>query len=92
LPAENTLTVAPGFIGAYPNAIYRLQREEIRVAGQSHWRTCPRQATTVLWQTASAFAAAIHGSGSTATSLQDAHLQLAPITAGLLDYNRLENR
>ncbi|HRD92942.1 MAG TPA: fatty acid cis/trans isomerase, partial [Accumulibacter sp.] len=24
--------------------------------------------------------------------LQDAHLKLAPVSAGLLDYNRLENR
>ncbi|MQM32413.1 MAG: peptidylprolyl isomerase, partial [Candidatus Accumulibacter phosphatis] len=29
-PAENTMTVVPGFIGAYPSAIYRLQRSEIK--------------------------------------------------------------
>ena len=29
LPAENTLTVAAGFIGAYPNAIYRVRRAEL---------------------------------------------------------------
>ena len=29
LPAENTLTVVPGFIGAYPNAIYRVRRADL---------------------------------------------------------------
>ena len=27
LPGENTLTVVPGFVGAYPNALYAVQRE-----------------------------------------------------------------
>jgi hypothetical protein len=90
-PAENTLTVASGFIGAYPNAIYRLQREEIRalakaigeLSSESDYRALAdrfsvRRTDPRFWQYSD--------------ELQDAHLQLAPITAGLLDYNRLENR
>jgi hypothetical protein len=91
LPAENTLTVAPGFIGAYPNAIYRLQREEIRslakaigeLSSAGDYRALAdrfsvRRTDPRFWQYSD--------------ELQDAHLKLAPITAGLLDYNRLENR
>ena len=29
VPAENTLTVVPGFIGAYPNAMFRVQDNEL---------------------------------------------------------------
>jgi hypothetical protein len=91
LPAENTLTVAPGFIGAYPNALYRLQREEIRslakaigeLSSEGDYRALAdrfsvRRTDPRFWQYSD--------------ELQDAHLKLAPITAGLLDYNRLENR
>lgn len=91
LPAENTLTVAPGFIGAYPNAIYRLQRKEVRalakaigaLSSEGDYRALAdrfivRRTDPRFWQYSD--------------ELQDAHLKLAPITAGLLDYNRLENR
>ena len=51
LPEENTLTVVPGFIGAYPNAIYRAAATELpalrdAIAG---WR---RKPTTASWPTA----------------------------------------
>jgi hypothetical protein len=91
LPVENTLTVAPGFIGAYPNALYRLQREEIRslakaigeLSSEGDYRALAdrfsvRRTDPRFWQYSD--------------ELQDAHLKLAPVTAGLLDYNRLENR
>lgn len=91
LPAENTLTVAPGFLGAYPNAIYRLQRKEVRalakaigaLSSEGDYRALAdrfivRRTDPRFWQYSD--------------ELQDAHLKLAPITAGLLDYNRLENR
>ncbi|MCP5228977.1 fatty acid cis/trans isomerase [Accumulibacter sp.] len=90
-PAENTMTVVPGFIGAYPSAIYRVQRSEIRaladaIGGLSSEegyrlladRYVVRRSNPGFWQASDA--------------LQDAHLQFSPVSAGLLDYNRLENR
>ncbi|SBT04707.1 Fatty acid cistrans isomerase [Candidatus Accumulibacter aalborgensis] len=91
LPAENTLTVAQGFIGAYPNAIYRVGRSEIRdlaraiaaLSSENDYRTLAdryavRRSDPGFWPTSD--------------ELQAAHLLAAPISAGILDYNRLENR
>ncbi|EXI70607.1 MAG TPA: fatty acid cis/trans isomerase [Candidatus Accumulibacter phosphatis] len=91
LPEENTLTVARGFVGAYPNAIYRVPRRQVRdlaraigeLASEDDYRALAdrfavRRTDTAFW----------HYSDE----LQATHLRLAPVTAGLLDYNRLENR
>ncbi|WP_291995635.1 fatty acid cis/trans isomerase [Candidatus Accumulibacter sp. ACC003] len=91
IPAENTMTVVPGFIGAYPSAIYRVQRSELPalakaiggLSAEADYRALAdrfviRRSNPAFWQASD--------------ELQDAHLQLAPISAGLLDYNRLENR
>lgn len=91
LPVENTLTVAAGFIGSYPNALYRVQRKQLdamatalaRLGSQGDYRAfadryAMRRTNPQFW----AFSDA----------LQDAHGNDAPTTAGLLDYNRLENR
>ncbi len=91
LPAENTLTVVQGFIGAYPNAIYRLPRSEIRalakaigeLSSEDDYRALAdrhavRRTDPAFWEYSD--------------EIQSAHLQQAPISAGLLDYNRFENR
>ena len=91
LPAENTLTLAKGLIGAYPNAIYRVRRSEVRalsgaIAGLSSEgdyraladRYVVRRTDPRFWQYSD--------------ELQAAHLEQAPVSAGLLDYNRLDNR
>ena len=90
-PEENTLTIAAGFIGAYPNAIYRVQRSEIRALAQAikdlssesdyHAladRYVVRRSNPRFWEYSD--------------HLQQTHRSRAPITAGLLDYNRLDNR
>jgi hypothetical protein len=90
-PAENTMTVVPGFIGAYPSAIYRLQRSEIKalavaigsLSAEEDYRALAdryvvRRSNPQFWQASD--------------ELQEAHLQFSPIGSGLLDYNRLENR
>jgi hypothetical protein len=91
LPAENTLTVVPGFIGAYPNAIYRLRPDELpalreAVAGlesQADYRKLAdrfavRRTNRRFW--------------SVSDSLHEAYRAQAPVEAGLFDYNRLDNR
>jgi hypothetical protein len=91
LPAENGLTVVPGFIGAYPNAIYRVRKAELPaltaaingLASEDDYRQLAdrfaiRRTNAAFWPASDA--------------LIDAYAKRAPIEAGLFDYNRLENR
>jgi hypothetical protein len=91
VPAENTLTVVPGFIGAYPNAFYRLDAAELpafehalrALASPQDYRVLAdrfavRRTSTAFW----AFSDA----------LPDAYRVQAPLEAGLFDLNRFENR
>jgi hypothetical protein len=91
LPEENTLTVVPGFIGAYPNAIYRgsvgelpaLRAALAGLASEADYRKfadrfAMRRTNPQFWATSDA--------------LHDAYLKWAPLEAGLFDYNRLQNR
>ncbi len=91
LPDENTLTVVPGFIGAYPNALYVMHRSALpeftaalrTLSSEDDYRALAdryaiRRTHKQFWAYSDA--------------LQDANLQLAPVEAGLFDYNRMENR
>jgi hypothetical protein len=91
LPDENTLTVVPGFIGAYPNALYVLPRAALPeftaavrgLSSEADYRTLAdrfavRRTNQKFWTYSDA--------------LQDAHLRWDPEDAGLFDYNRFENR
>ena len=91
LPEENTLTVVPGFIGAYPNAIYRLGQAELPalrsaiagLASAADYRTLAdrfavRRTSPMFWATSDA--------------LHAAYGAWAPLEAGLFDLNRFENR
>ena len=91
LPGENALTVVPGFIGAYPNAIYQVARAELPAFAQAirglaseddYRRFADRFA---LRRTDPAFWA-------TSDAMAEAYARSAPREAGLFDYNRLENR
>jgi hypothetical protein len=90
-PEENTLTVVPGFIGAYPNAIYRATPAELpaltaaigKLASEADYRALADR--FVIRRTSPAFWAA-------SDAMIDAYAQWAPLEAGLFDYNRLENR
>jgi hypothetical protein len=91
VPAENTLTVVPGFIGAYPNAMYRVQDNELPaleaavrgLASEADYRALAGR--FAIRRTADGFWAA-------SDALHGAYRQSAPLEAGLFDYNRLENR
>ena len=91
LPRENTLTVVPGFVGAYPNALYAVGRSDLpalraaigALASEADYRALAdryalRRTRADFWARSDA--------------LQDAYAAWAPVEAGLLDYNRLENR
>ena len=91
IPAENTLTLAPGFIGAYPNAIWRVPRADLPAlaaairalaSGEDYGRLADRFAVRRtdpgFWEVSDA--------------MMEAYERTAPLEAGLFDYQRLENR
>jgi hypothetical protein len=91
LPQENALTLVPGFIGAYPNAIYRVARADLgafadairTLASEEDYRRfagrfAVRRTDPAFWATSDA--------------MNDAYARSAPLEAGLFDYNRFENR
>jgi hypothetical protein len=91
LPEENTLTVVPGFIGAYPNALYRADVEELpalrqAIAGLASEADYRRLADRfAVRRTSPSFWAA-------SDALHEAYRAWAPHEAGVFDYNRLQNR
>ena len=91
LPDENTLTVVPGFIGAYPNALYVLPH-----AALSEFTAAVRGLSSEADYRALADRFAIRRTHpqfwTYSDALQDAYVRLAPAEAGLFDYNRIENR
>ena len=90
-PEENTLTVAPGFIGAYPNAIWHLRRADLpaltaavkALASEADYRALADR--FVIRRTSPDFWAA-------SDALTDAYAKSAPREAALFDLSRLDNR
>ncbi len=91
LPAENTLTLVPGFIGAYPNAVFRVRRAELPalaaairgLGSEADYRKLAdgfavRRTDAAFWAASDA--------------MNDAYARVQPLEAGLFDLNRLENR
>lgn len=91
LPAENTLTVVPGFIGAYPNTLLHTTRDGLdkltaalaTLASEDDYRHLAdhfaiRRTDPGFWQASDAMTAA--------------YREAVPLEAGLFDYSRLENR
>jgi Fatty acid cis/trans isomerase (CTI) len=90
-PAENALTVVPGFVGAYPNAILHstveqlpaLARQVAALTSEADYRALADR--HALRRTDPGFWAA-------SDALHEAYQRWSPAEAGLLDYGRLENR
>ncbi|QSA97843.1 fatty acid cis/trans isomerase [Methylococcus sp. EFPC2] len=91
LPDEDTLLVARGFIGAYPNALYRVPSHRlaafVKLAGNIRSdqdyaalaeRFAIRRTDPRFWAHSDA--------------VYEAFRQAEPVEAALFDYNRLENR
>ena len=90
-PEDNTLSVVPGIVGAYPNALYRVAARDLSGLTQAIGaltseedyrrladRYAVRRTATDFWQVSD--------------DLHAAYARLVPLEAGVLDYNRLENR
>jgi hypothetical protein len=91
VPEENRLTVVPGFVGAYPNALFSVRPGEV-AAFASAVRALNSEADYrrladrfAIRRTNPAFWAA-------SDELLAAFAASAPAEAGLFDYSRLENR
>jgi Fatty acid cis/trans isomerase (CTI) len=90
-PEENRLTVVPGLVSAHPNAIYSVAEGNLPaleaavrgLASEADYRALADR--FAIRRTSPAFWAA-------SDALHDAWRAAAPLEAGLLDYNRLENR
>jgi hypothetical protein len=91
VPEEHTLTVGPGIIGAYPNALLHVTPAELpslvarvaALASEADYRALAdrhaiRRSDPQFWAASDA--------------LLDAYLRSDTADAGLLDYGRLENR
>lgn len=91
IPEENALTVAPGFIGAYPNALFavnaaalpELARGVATLSSEADYRALAdrfavRRTDARFWAVSDA--------------MHEAYRQTDPAYAGLFDYGRLENR
>jgi hypothetical protein len=91
VPEEDTLTVVRGFLGAYPNAFYQVPRAELPAFVDTVAQLESEDDYTALMtrfgirRTDSRFWA--HSD-----ELLRAYAEAEPISSGLFDYNRLENR
>jgi len=91
LPEEDTLSVIPGFIGAYPNAFYVVDETELEdlVSDIGSMETDNDYASLLdrygVRRTDPAFWA-------NSDTFHLAYWQQYPVSSGMLDYSRLENR
>ncbi len=91
LPEEDYLTVLPGIVGAYPDALWRIEVEQLerfvekvtQIKNEKDYRLLMekfgvRRSNFSFWKNSD--------------ELHRLYQRLSPIEFGLLDYNRLENR
>ncbi len=90
-PGENTLTLVPGFLGAYPNAIWRVRRADLPALAAAIRGLASEDDYRRL---ADRFAVRRTDPGFWAVSdaMNDAYAATRSPEAGIFDYGRLENR
>ena len=91
VPADNRLTVVPGLLGAYPNAIYRVNERDLP-AFEAAIRGLASEADYRALADRFAIRRTSPGFWAASDALHEAWRKATPLEAGLLDYNRLENR
>ncbi len=90
-PDENTVTVARGFIGAYPNAFFKLNKSDLSEFVE---RVLALQDTVDYTSLLDDFGVRRTDSSfwSHSDRIHQAMKEELPLEFGMLDYNRLENR
>ena len=91
VPEENRLTVVPGFVAAYPNALFSVRPGEVAAFAAA---VAALESETDYRRLADRFAIRRTDPAFWAASdeLLAAYAAWAPAEAGLFDYSRLENR
>ena len=92
LPDENALTVVPGFIGAYPNAIYRVTRADLPALTRRRSATSRQRTITEKFAERFAVRRTDPAFWTTSDAMTRGLRALGAAGSGLFDYNRLENR
>ncbi|TNF36691.1 MAG: 9-hexadecenoic acid cis-trans isomerase [Gammaproteobacteria bacterium] len=91
LPDEDSLTIANGFLGAYPNALFHVHEHDVAL-----FTNRIRQMRSAADYTALMDRFGVRRSETTFWAFSDRihqlHKATNPTDAGLFDYNRLENR
>lgn len=91
LTDEDTLTLAPGFLGAYPNAFYRLETWQLPEFIKAVKNLKSEAAYTKL-SARFAIRRTHPRFWSHADTLHAVYRKTYPVEAGLFDFNRFENR
>ncbi|MEE1673444.1 fatty acid cis/trans isomerase [Agarivorans aestuarii] len=91
LPDQDTITVLPGLVGAYPGAFWQVEKSELKQLQQSLVQVHNEQGYQAFMKR--------YGIRRTnndfwpfSDRLHQAYLQAEPLESGVLDYSRLENR
>jgi hypothetical protein len=91
LPEEDTLTLVPGFLGAYPNAFYRV--DAARLPGfVKQIGSLKSEADYAVLATHFALRRTDGRFWSHSDALHEAYRKIYPVEAALFDYSRFENR
>jgi hypothetical protein len=91
LPDQDTISVLPGLVGAYPGAFWQVEKSELKQLQQSLVQVHNEQGYQAFMKR--------YGIRRTnndfwpfSDRLHQAYLQAEPLESGVLDYSRLENR
>ena len=90
-PKEDNLTVVPGFIGAYPNAVLHARADELPELARGA-ATVASEADYRKWADRWAVRRTHPQFWDTSDQLMDAYQRWDRLEAGLIDWSRLENR
>lgn len=90
-PDQDTLTVVPGVIGAYPNAFYQVSAAQLPALTEAI-RNLRSEADYAAFSKRFAVRRTNPDFWAFSDALVDRYLRDQPIDGGVLDYNRFENR
>ncbi|MDM0028614.1 fatty acid cis/trans isomerase [Variovorax saccharolyticus] len=90
-PDENTLTLVPGIIGAYPNAFYRVSPAQLPAMTEA-LRGLKSEADYAAFSERYAVRRTNPDFWSVSDGLVERYRRDQPLQAGILDLNRFENR